>query len=464
MAELTAGAAPPPSAPQTSAPQTSAPPRVAAPSRGYAGYVLVLLLIIYVLNNLDRQVINILAEPIKRELHLADWQVGIMSGISFALVYTILAVPVARLAEYRHRPFIIASAVAVWCAFTALCATAQSFVQLCLCRFGVGVGEAGGVPPSQSLISDYFPKEKRSSAMGLYAMGVPLGTLIGMAFGGLVADLFGWRAAFLMAGAPGLILVALTALTMRETRTDLAAHAAAARAQQPTLGAAFAKLASKPTFWCLTFGVGFKVLFTDGQAPFLASFFLRSHGPDVAAMAAGFGLKPIGLLGVAIGLINGIFGAASAVIGGVVADRAARTDVRGVVIAPALALVIAAPAYIAALSVDSLWVAAGLLAVQSSMNVFWAGPVYATLHGIVPPTLRATATASSIFFINLMGIGCGPLVVGALSDTFAGPMGFGPAEGLRMALICAALLSLVGVAFYAAARRTIVADLEPEAA
>lgn len=439
-----------------------APPASAVAIRpAYSNYVLALLLLIYVLNNLDRQVINILAEPIKHELHLADWQVGIMSGISFALIYTILAVPVARLAEYGRRPTIIAGAVAIWCGFTALSSVAQSFVQLCLCRFGVGVGEAGGVPPSQSLISDYFPKEKRSSALGLYAMGVPIGGLIGMAFGGLVADAFGWRSAFLMAGAPGLVLVALTALTMKETRSNLAAHAAAAKAAQPPVLQAFRFLASKPTFWCLTFGVGFKVMFTDGQGPFLASFFLRNHAEAIASLAAGFGLKPVGLLGVGIGVINGVFGAFSAWLGGVIADRAAAKDMRNVVIAPALALAIAAPAYIAALHVDSIEMAALLLMVQSFMNVFWAGPVYATLHGIVPPNLRATATACSIFFINLMGIGAGPMVVGALSDLFAGPVGLGEAAGLRAALDCAALLSLIGVGFYLYARRTIVADMEP---
>lgn len=440
---------------------TSAP-TTARLTGAYPYYVLVLLLVIYVLNNLDRQVINILAEPIKAELGLADWQVGVMSGLSFALIYTILAVPVARVAEYGRRPVIIAAAVGVWCAFTALCAAAQSFVQLCLCRFGVGVGEAGGVPPSQSLISDYFPREKRSSAMGIYAMGVPLGTLIGMAFGGVVADAFGWRTAFLLAGAPGVVLVLLTLFTMRETRTNLAAYAQEARARQTPLRAAFAKLASKPTFWCLTFGVGFKVLFTDGQGPFLASFFLRNHSAEVAAFAAQFGLKPVGFLGVCIGLINGVFGAASAWIGGVIADRTAARDVRNAMLAPAAALIIAAPAYIAALNVSSLPVAAVLLMLQSFMNVFWAGPVYATLHGIVPPNLRATTTASSIFFINLMGIGLGPLVVGALSDLFAGPLRFGQADGLRLALTCAALVSLVGVGFYLYARRTIVADLEPD--
>ncbi len=428
----------------------------------YANYVLGLLLVIYILNNLDRQVINILAEPIKQELHLADWQVGIMSGISFALIYTIMAIPIARLAEYRHRPYIIATAVTVWCGFTALCAAAQSFVQLCLCRFGVGVGEAGGVPPSQSLISDYFPKAKRASAMGLFAIGVPLGGLIGMAFGGLVADAYGWRTAFLLAGAPGLILAGLVVLTMKETRVNLAGRAAEARASQIPLRDAFALLASKQTFWFLSLAVGFKVLFTDGQAPFLASFFLRSHGVEIADMAADFGLRPMGLLGVSIGLINGIFGALGGWIGGVIADRAAARDIRNVVVAPAIALIVAAPAYIAALHVESAVAAAGFLVLQSFMNVFWAGPVYATLHGVVPSNMRATATACAMFIINLMGTGLGPLFVGLLSDLFAGPLGQGPAAGLRSALSVAAIASLAGVACYALARRTIVADLVEE--
>lgn len=440
----------------TAQPEPTAGPAIRP---AYANYVLGLLLVIYMLNNLDRQVINILAEPIKQELHLADWQVGIMSGISFALIYTIMAIPIARLAEYRHRPFIIASAVTIWCGFTALCAAAQSFAQLCLCRFGVGIGEAGGVPPSQSLISDYFPKEKRASAMGLFAIGVPLGGLIGMAFGGLVADAYGWRMAFLLAGAPGLILAGLVALTMKETRADLAGRAAEVRAAQVPLTAAFALLASKRTFWFLSLAVGFKVLFTDGQAPFLASFFLRSHGAEIADLAAGFGLRPMGLLGIAIGLINGVFGALGGVLGGIIADRAAARDIRNVVVAPAVALIVAAPAYIAALNVDSAIAAAGFLILQSFMNVFWAGPVYATLHGVVPPNMRATATACAMFIINLMGTGLGPLVVGFLSDLFAGPLGQGPAIGLRSALSVAALASLAGVACYALARRTIVADL-----
>lgn len=427
----------------------------------YRNYALGLLLSIYVLNCLDRQVINILAEPIKKELHLADWQVGIMSGVSFALIYTLLAVPIARQAEHRNRPMIIATALALWCGFTALCGFARTYLQLCLCRFGVGVGEAGCTPPALSLITDYFPKGQRASALGLYAVGAPLGVLLGMGFGGIVADAYGWRMAFLVAGAPGLILAALVVGTLKETRSGLLGSLAAARAAQPSVRQTVGRLLSKRTFWLLSFAAGSKMVFTDGQAPFLASFFLRSHPGEVADLAAGFHLHPMGFLGVTLGLINGVFGVLSGWLGGLIADRAAARDVRYIVLAPALAMLVATAAYIAALNVGSVRLALAFLVVQCATNVFWAGPVYATIHGVVPATMRATATAVALFVINMMGTGVGPLFIGALSDTFAGALGMGPAAGLRGALTVAALTSLVGVVFYWRASQTIVSDLEP---
>ncbi|HEY3951064.1 MFS transporter [Phenylobacterium sp.] len=428
----------------------------------YRSYALGLLLTIYVLNCLDRQVINILAEPIKRELHLADWQVGIMSGVSFALIYTMLAVPIARQAEHRHRPAIIAAALAVWCGFTALCGLARTYVLLCLCRFGVGVGEAGCTPPALSLISDYFPKEKRATALGVYAAGAPLGVLLGMGFGGLVADAYGWRAAFLIAGAPGLILAALVVATLKEAR-PAAAHQAVAAANRPSVRETVALLASKQTFWLLSLAAGFKMIFTDGQAPFLASFFLRSHHDEVAALAAGFHLQPVGFLGMSLGLINGVMGVVSGWVGGVLADRAAARNLRYVVIAPAAAMLVATPAYIAALYVDSVQLAFAFLMIQCATNVFWAGPVYSSVHGVVPASMRATATAVLIFIINMLGTGVGPLFIGALSDGFSGALGQGTAAGLRSALTVASLVSLAGVFFYWQASRSIVADMETPA-
>jgi MFS family permease len=426
----------------------------------YRSYALSLLLSIYVLNSLDRQVINILAEPIKRELHLADWQVGIMSGISFALIYTLLAVPIARQAEHRNRPLIIASALAIWCGFTALCGITRTYLQLCLCRFGVGIGEAGCTPPALSLITDYFPKERRASALGIYAVGAPLGVLAGMGFGGLVADAYGWRAAFLIAGAPGLVLAGLVVASLKETRTVQALKQAAAAADRPSVREVVRLLVSKRTFWLLSLAAGSKMVFTDGQAPFLASFFLRNHLDAVTVLGSRFHLHPMGFLGLTLGLINGVFGVLSGWLGGLLADRAARRDVRFVVVAPALAMLVATPAYIAALYVSSLPLALAFLVIQCSTNVFWAGPVYSTVHGVVPATMRATATAVLIFIINMLGTGLGPLLIGTLSDLFAGAFGQGSAAGLRSALTAAALLSLIGVVFYWRASRTIVADLE----
>ena len=184
-------------------------------SKGYTSYAMWLLLGIYAINFLDRQVINILAEPIKLELGLADWQLGLMSGLAFALFYTVLGIPIARFAERSNRPIIIGSAVAVWSGFTALCAIATNFWQLIFFRIGVGVGEAGCTPPAHSLISDYVPKEKRASALAFYSMGTPIGGLMGLVMGGLVADAYGWRAAFLVAGVPCVLFALLAIFTLK---------------------------------------------------------------------------------------------------------------------------------------------------------------------------------------------------------------------------------------------------------
>jgi len=195
---------------ETASPSTDpvSPPATASVSAapyspGYTRYAMLLLLGIYTVNFLDRSVINILAEPIKDELHLADWQLGMMSGLAFALFYTFLGIPLAQLAERKNRPFIIGTSVAVWSGFTALSGAATNFLQLVLCRIGVGVGEAGCTPPAHSLIADYVPKEKRASALAFYSMGTPLGGLLGLVLGGLIADAYGWRTAFLVAGRPG---------------------------------------------------------------------------------------------------------------------------------------------------------------------------------------------------------------------------------------------------------------------
>jgi len=435
---------------------TATPSPVINPvSTGYRRYALWVLLIIYTLNFLDRQVVNILAEPIKRDLGLADWQLGMMTGLAFAIFYTVLGIPIARIAETKNRPYIIGTSVAVWSAFTVLCGFTQNFWQLILMRIGVGVGEAGCTPPAHSLISDYVPKEKRASAIAFYSIGTPLGTLAGMAMGGLVADAYGWRVAFMVAGAPGILFALVAAFTLIEPRRQLAADIAARASSQISFMAALAVLATKKTFWLVALAASIKAFVGYGHAPFTASFFFRNHGPELAELAAVFSLKSTGFLGLALGLIGGTAGVVGAWLGGVLADRLGAKDLRAYVTVPAIASVLTIPIFIIAVSLDSPMAAIGLLAVNALLGTLWYGPVYATAQSIVDPSMRATASAVLLLIINLVGLGLGPLAVGLLSDILAGPGGLGEAQGVRWALILSASLGLVAFGLFWRARKTI---------
>jgi len=440
--------------------ETAVPSPVIAPvSSGYRRYALWVLLIIYTLNFLDRQVVNILAEPIKRDLGLADWQLGMMTGLAFAIFYTVLGIPIARLAERKNRPRIIAASILAWSAFTVLCGFAQNVWQLIAARIGVGVGEAGCTPPAHSLITDYVPKEKRASAIAFYSIGTPLGTLAGMAMGGLIADAYGWRAAFMVAGAPGVLFAIIAAFTLVEPRKQLAADLANRAAHQVSFGAALAVLMTKKTFWLVAFAASIKAFVGYGQAPFIASYFFRNHGADVAALAAQFGLKSAGFLGLALGLIGGTAGVIGAWLGGQLADKMGAKDLRAYVTVPAIASLVTLPFYIAAVSLDSVTAAIGILTIPILLGTLWYGPVYATAQSIVDPSMRATASAVLLFVINLIGLGLGPVAVGALSDFFAKPMGLGEAQGVRWALIVSTMFGLVAFALFWAARKTIREDM-----
>jgi MFS family permease len=436
-----------------------APGGVNPVSTGYRRYALSLLLVIYTLNFLDRQVINILAEPIKRDLGLLDWQLGMMTGFAFAIFYTVLGIPIARHAEKSNRPMIIAISVAAWSGFTMLCGVTTNFLQLLLARIGVGVGEAGCTPPAHSLITDYVPKEMRASAIAFYSIGTPLGTLVGMAMGGVVADAYGWRTAFLVAGAPGVIVAVIAALTLVEPRKVQAVDVAARKAAQIPLRAVMKVLKSKKTFWLVAFAAAIKAFVGYGHAPFTASFFFRNHTEEVARLAEGYGLQSAGFLGLALGLIGGTAGVIGAWLGGVIADRLGAKDIRAYVIVPAVASVLSIPVYILGVSVTSVWPAIFILIIPTVLGSLWYGPVYATAQSIVAPHMRATTAAVILFVINLIGLGLGPVAVGALSDFFALGMGMGEAQGVRWALIVSSCFGLVAAVLFFKAARTIREDM-----
>ncbi|MBR7619148.1 MFS transporter [Phenylobacterium sp. 20VBR1] len=425
----------------------------------YRAFALSILLGAYILSFLDRQVVSILAEPIKQDLGLADWQLGMLTGLAFALFYTTLGIPIARLAERFSRPWIIAGCMALWSLFTVLSGRAQTFPQMLVARMGVGFGEAGCNPCAHSLIADYTPKEKRASALATYSLGIPIGSLLGLVMGGLIADAYGWRAAFLVAGAPGLVLALVAGIFLKEPRKHMAAIATTQVEAAPPLSAALKVLAGKPTFWLMAVAAGIMAFVGYGQGAFNAAFFLRLHGDQLAALAAPFGLKSAGFLGLALGLIGGAAGIIGTLLGGWFADIAARKDARGYAVVPAAAAVLALPSYYFIYTVADPMTALWLNIIPSVLGSLWYGPVFATAQSVVPAHTRATAAALLLLVLNLIGLGLGPLFVGALSDGLSNLAHFGPSEGLRWALVLTSLFTLLSAAIFWMARKTMVRDL-----
>ncbi|WP_235538582.1 spinster family MFS transporter [Sphingomonas sp. Root710] len=413
------------------------------------------------LNFLDRQIVNILAEPIKRDLHLSDWQLGSLTGLSFALFYASLALPIARLAERGDRVKIIAASAITWSLFTGLCGIAQNFVQLFMTRVAVGVGEAGCTPASHSLITDYTARDKRASAMATFSLGIPVGSLMGMIIGGLVADSFGWRSAFLIVGLPGVVLGLIAFFTLPEPRRK--ARAGAASRPSPNFRETLAELRGNQTYIWMVVAMSLMSFVNYGQLAFHSSFFLRNHAVGLAALGdelhafSGLSLGLTGFLGLALGLVVGIFGAIGTWVGGAVADRAAISNIRAYAIVPAIAaIVLPLPISIAYMTPDTLS-ALLLLGMPVLLQSVYYGPIFASVQGLARAHNRATAVAILLFFGNLVGLGLGPLTVGMLSDIFSGSLGGG--GGIRWSLITTAFVSMAAAAAFLAAARTIKNDI-----
>jgi predicted MFS family arabinose efflux permease len=413
------------------------------PSRAYSNYVLGVLVLVYVMNFVDRQLISILIEPIKAEFGASDAAMGILTGFAFAIFYTVAGIPVARLADLWLRRSVIAIGLAVWSAMTALTGLSRSFTELTLARIGVGIGEAGGTPPSHALLSDYFPPERRATALGIFSLGVPLGTLVGYSLGGWIGEHYGWRAAFVWIGLPGLVLALLVRLTVREPRRggyEAARHAGGSA----TTGEVLRHLRALRTFRWLVPAVSLASFSGYGFAIWKPVFLMRVHD---------FSMAEAGLW---IGLLSGATGFLSTLLGGFVADWLARRD-------PGWALRLCAVSVLAALPFQLaflLWpdpIVALLVFVPGGLvGGMWPPPSYAATQNLAPPHMRALASAILLFFLNLIGLGAGPFAVGLLSDVLA--PGFG-AESVRWALVIPLALNLVGAFCYWRASRSYAAEL-----
>lgn len=392
------------------------------------------LLIVYIFNFLDRQIVNILAEPISRDLGLSDTQIGLMTGIAFAAFYTFLGIPIARFADRpkTNRVGLISVSLIIWSGMTALCGMAQNFVQLLLARIGVGVGEAGCTPAAHSLIADLAPPEKRASAISFYSLGIPIGSLLGMVIGGMIADAYGWRAAFLVAGLPGIALAAIVFFVLRDPR--MSAHLKAAE-PKPAISTAeaFKEILASRAFIMLAIGGAMAAFLSYGKATWTTIFFQRTHE-----------LSP-GEVGFWFGIGGGIAGIIGTFAGGWFADKYGKVNRRHVLTAPAIGMLVAIPIAISAYWVENWWYALILIMTPTFLNSMYVGPAYSCAQGLVPLRARAMASAVLLFAQNLIGLGLGPLFFGMLSDGIRPMAGD---ESVRWVLYGAALLGLIPSFFF----------------
>ncbi len=413
-------------------------------NRWYRYYVLGVLTATYTFSIMDRQIVAILVEDLRAEFALSDAQLGLLSGLAFALFYATLGIPIARLADRTNRARIVSIAVAVWSAMTALCAAAGSFVHLFLARIGVGIGEAGGTPPSHSIIADYFGPNERGWALSIYSMGTSIGGFLGLVIGGFVAEYYGWRAAFLVLGIPGLFLALLTWLSVREPPRGTLDAAPQTR-EEDRLGFRDASVALWQNLVFRRIVIGHILAIFVGYSLFgwLPALFIRQFE---------MGQAEVGTL---VGLIISGGGIPGLLLGGYLGDKLAQRDIRWRVYIPIVTLALATPLLFVAMWSGNVVVAATMFALGVFMYKLHWGPHLALVQHVVPPELRAQAVAYAMFFANMLGLGLGPVLIGWISDLAMPRYG---EQSLAVALTVSLLAFVLGAFWYIRALQPLRAE------
>jgi predicted MFS family arabinose efflux permease len=415
---------------------------------GYRNYVLGVLCLTYVVNVMDRSVLGALLEPIKHEFGATDTQLGLLGGLAFALFYATLGVPLAALADRTSRRNVIAVCAALWSIMTALCGAAGSFTTLLAARIGTAVGEAGGTPPSHALISDYFPPGKRATALSIFALGVPLGGMLGNFLGGWGNELFGWRQAFMLTGLPGLAVALLIRFTVREPKRgqadEIPAHLAKANA--PPIRDALVYLWHRPSFRHMSLAAALHSVAWYAGSSFNNSFFIRVHH-----MSTGEAGSWVALL-LAIGGIGTL-------LGGYFADSLsiATGDRRWYMWVPGYATLAMVPFQFSSYLGSSLWVAIPSFSIMLILGSMFFGPSFAMSQGLATLRMRAVATSLVLFAQTLIGLGLGPFLVGVVSDHLRPAVG---THSLAYGLVTVGLVNLWAAVHYFRGARTLRADLE----
>jgi predicted MFS family arabinose efflux permease len=385
---------------------TAVSPSLATDKQSSPLWVLILFTVVSMFGFVDRIIVQVLVQPIKGELHVSDADMGLLGGMTFAVLYAVLSIPIARLAEQRNRIAIISISTALWSLATAVSGLATQFSQLLLARVGVGVGEAAGSPATASVIADYFPRQRRASAMAIYGLAIPMGALLGGSAGGFIALHWGWRAAFVIVGLPGALLAVMQWLTIREPargQNDPGIDVSAT----PPFAAVLRRFRDRPSLLNIIFGAMLATTAGYGVSYFLSAYLTRRFGLDYAHA------------GLVFGLITGIPASLSFLAGGFLSDWAGRRRAYWYALIPAIGAALCAPFYIAAVHADTWMIAAALLSIGALCQYAYVPACAAITQNMMEPRMRASATAVTGLIYTLIGQGLGPLLVGASSDHFA---------------------------------------------
>jgi MFS family permease len=405
-------------------------PQTGYGSDSYRRYVLGALLTVYIFNFVDRTIINILTEPIKESFGVEDWQMGLLGGPAFAVLYTFIGIPIARFSEKNHRVWIIAGSVFLWSLMTVLCGFATSFVALFLFRIGVSIGEAGCSPPANSIIADYFIPAKRSMAVSVYALGIPLGGMVAYVFGGYIAgsldgatvsaalrswgwiwavnaldwqNIEGWRVAFVVIGLPGIVVAMAAKMTIKEPPRGYTDPPEIQGKEQVSFAEVLNILAKKRSYWHITIGVTIASFVNYGVGQFFVSFLIRTHGISIFDAS------------IKIAMILAVMASIGTFMSGYLADRYSERYPKALAWIPMIALLGSTPMFIAGYLLDSLLIAIPILMVGQMLLYTYLCPLYAVPSGVVDSRMRATSVAVTLFIVNLFGYGLGPPLIGALS-------------------------------------------------
>lgn len=435
-------------------------------------WVLILMTLTYTSSFMDRTVLSIIQNPIKEELGLSDTQLGILGGFAFALFYSTLGIPVARLAERMDRRWLITISFVIWSVATAASGLARGFASLFAFRVAVGVGEAGASPPAHSLITDFFPPNRRGTAFSIYSLGVSAGVLIGSIAGGYVAQAYGWRMTFAIFGIPGVLLAILIPLTIREPRRGRLDPPRPEGEILPTFGEVLQRFRRKRALFHCIAGGSIAAFGSYSIIAFSTPFFIRAHAAT---------LPEAGLF---LGLTGGLSAGIGIFFSGFITDRVSLRDARWAVWIPAAGLVLATPLYMLGFLVPTKSAAMAILLIPPALQYLYLGPTMGLMHNLVTPRMRATATAILYLTVNLFGMGFGPPITGFVSDSIATSMLGGDvadlcrggaaamdqvckaaaATGVRWALVLSTLAFLWAAVHYLIAARTLRADLQPDGA